>query len=207
MKKMKLVLMVVLCASFVVSSPGCGGSLTAEQVAGAKQQAQTTKETLQAQKAEQERLLALAQAAQDPTAIAKAEKSLATILKLLKGTQVTIDTLNSATKPDGTLDLDSGLAASIGSLAPLLAALGPAGIVGSVLMPFGGWIFTQIRLGRAKAAVVDAKNTSHAIVNSIDVARAGSPEFDAAFKKVGPVVAAEQAKTEGTHEFVESSRV
>lgn len=192
-------LLPLVCLVFTLTvSPGCS-KMTAEEVAQTKASILDTQTNLDSSKATVEAEKAAALAAADAEKVAKLQKSLDTIARLKALSDKALATLNAATLPDGTIDDSAIVRAALNTASATAPAFGPWGIGVSAGL---GLVSTIVGIFARRRT-----NIAASIVNSIDTAAANDPAFAEALKKVGPKLAAEQAKTAGAHEFVEANRV
>lgn len=191
--KYYLVLSVLLLAGCLVAIPACGVAFKSE---AEKAQALSLNDSQSQQVAEAQATalqnLAVAKAASDE-ALAKRYQQEIDVNKAMQAGLAAQHKVIETTPVGESFNWGAGLTTFGGLLPPPFNAL----------VMLGGLIGTAVQTARKNAAV----EVSHAIVNSIDVAKAADPAFDAAVKKAGPAISAELAKTSGAHEFVESARV
>jgi hypothetical protein len=190
------------CVAVATMLPGCARDMTPEQRTEALAQNATDQETIARAQAEAQAKLDAAKAAGETDKV----KALKAEIEVYKAAAIAARAEKAELENPG-----SGVGSIVKDVGYLLpppwgAVLGVGGLIWGAVERRRKAAADKKAIEEAKKAA-EAQATSHAIVNSIDVAKAASPEFAEAVKKVGPIMAAEQAKTEGAHEFVEAARV
>lgn len=201
MKKGKIITFVgflVLLTALVVI-PACAGFTTEQEKAQALSVNESQTQIVQQAQAIAAQNLALAKTASDEALARKYQQELEVQRAMLAGLQAQRETI-VATPVGGTTNWEAGLS-TLGGLfpPPFNAIVMLAGLVGSAVQ--------TVRKKNSDVETEKQKDITHAVVNSIDVAKAADPVLDAAIKKNGAVIKAEQNKTNGAVDFVEASRI
>lgn len=152
------------------------GCMTPEQAETARTESSETVAQLEADLARMQQQLADAQAAGDPTAIERAEKSLALMERIVDHARRGDEILQASINPDGSINVE----AVAQQTAPYLPF--PWNVVIVVGAGLAGRVLAERQIRAIRTAQQQAEADRDSIIKGIDAARASDPSLKAAMK-------------------------